>query len=101
MDLKIFFSPIEEEVFEGISDPTSFYKNISIFAEKQPEFKGANIALLGVLEEDGSVSNHGAAKGADEIRKKLYRLKNGEKVAFNFTELKKLSEKQQKELISY
>jgi hypothetical protein len=32
---------------------------------------------------------------------KLYRLKNGQKVAFNFTELKKLSEKQQKELISY
>jgi len=77
MDLKIFFSPIDEAVFGGISDPTSFYSSINIFAEKQPDYRGANIALIGVLEEDGSETNHGASKGADEIRKKLYRLKKG------------------------
>ncbi|MCK5370479.1 MAG: formiminoglutamase, partial [Cyclobacteriaceae bacterium] len=77
MDLKIFFSPIDESIYEDINDPTSFFRSISIFAEKQPDFKGANIALLGMLEDGGSDSNYGAFKAADEIRKKLYRLKKG------------------------
>jgi len=77
MDLKIFFSPVDEHVFDDIHDPTSFFKNISIFSEKQPDYKGANIALIGILEDGGSDSNTGAAKAANEIRKKLYRLKKG------------------------
>lgn len=77
MDLKIFFSPIDDTVFEGIDDSTSFFKNISIFSEKQPSYKGANIALIGLLEDGGSGSNQGATLGADEIRKKLYKLKKG------------------------
>ena len=77
MDLKIFFSPIDESVFEGISDSTSFFKNISIFSERQPDYKGVNIALIGLQEDGGSAANLGASKAADEIRKKLYRLKKG------------------------
>lgn len=77
MDLKIFFSPIDESVFEDIDDPTSFFQHIRVFSEKQPAYKGANIALIGLLEDGGSEENKGASKGADEIRKKLYRLKKG------------------------
>ncbi|NJN28235.1 MAG: formimidoylglutamase [Cyclobacteriaceae bacterium] len=77
MDLKIFFSPVDEAVFEGIDDPTSFFRSISVFAESQPAYKGANIALIGVVEDGGCPTNQGAALGADEIRKKLYRLKKG------------------------
>lgn len=77
MDLKIFFSSIDDSIFEEITDPTSFYKNISIFSDQQPKFKGANIALIGLEEDGGSDTNKGASKGADEIRKKLYRLKKG------------------------
>lgn len=77
MDLKIFFSPIKEEVYSGIKDPHSFYKSINIFAEIQPDHKGANIALIGIEDARGGGDNQGAEKGADEIRKKLYRLKKG------------------------
>jgi len=77
MDLKIFFSPVEESVCEDITDLTSFFKHIDVFLEKQPNFKGANIALIGLQEEAGTDSNYGAALAADEIRKKLYRLKKG------------------------
>lgn len=77
MDLKIFFSPIKEEVYSGIKDPHSFYKSIHIFAEIQPDYKGANIALIGIEDARGGADNQGAEKGADEIRKKLYRLKKG------------------------
>ena len=77
MDLKIFFSPIDESVFEGIDDSTSFFKSISVFAEKQPDYAGVNIALIGIQEDGGSPINKGAALAADEVRKKLYRLKKG------------------------
>ncbi len=42
-----------------------------------PVFKGADIALIGVEEERGSIINKGTAKAANEIRKKLYKLKKG------------------------
>jgi len=77
MDLKIFFSPVDDSVFEGIDDPTSFFKNINIFSEKQPDYKGANLAIVGLLEDGGSETNKGASLAADEIRKKMYRLKKG------------------------
>ncbi len=77
MDLKIFFSPIDDSIFEGITDPASIFESINVFTEKQPSFKGANIALIGILEDGGSESNQGASNAADEIRKKLYRLKKG------------------------
>ena len=77
MDLTIFFSPIEEHVFEGITSNSSIYKSIAVFSEKMPEYKGAHMAIFGVKEERGSTSNPGTAQGADEIRKKLYNLKRG------------------------
>jgi len=77
MDLKIFFSPVPEEIYEGISDPHSFYKNIRVFAEKQPSYKDSNIALIGITDTRGAIINGGSEHGANEVRKKLYRLKKG------------------------
>lgn len=77
MELKIFFSPIDEAVFEGISDQNSFYKNIQIFSEKQPGYKGVNLAIIGIGKPDLSNENTQITIAADEIRKKLYRLKKG------------------------
>lgn len=77
MDLTLFFSPLNESISTGITSPSSFYKNIRIFGDKMPDHKGAHVALLGVPEERGAKHNQGAAKGADVIRKKLYRLNKG------------------------
>ncbi len=77
MDLKIFFSPIPEEVYSDIKDSHSFYKSISAFTEKQPDYRDANIALIGIDETRGTNNNEGCESGANEIRKKLYRLKKG------------------------
>ncbi|MBL7925105.1 MAG: formimidoylglutamase [Bacteroidia bacterium] len=40
-----------------------------------PSFEGARIALIGVGEERGSVSNAGCGAGPDAIREKFYRLR--------------------------
>jgi formiminoglutamase len=77
MDLTILFSPVDETVYRDITSSTSFFKNISVFGEKMPDYKDAHIALIGIKEERGTLSNAGTAQGADEIRKKLYNLKRG------------------------
>lgn len=77
MDLTILFSPIDEAIFSGITSNSSFFKTISAFTEKMPEYKGSHIAIFGVREERGSQNNAGTASAPDEIRKKLYNLKRG------------------------
>ena len=77
MDLTILFSPLDESLYTDITSPSSFFKNIIVFGEKMPEYKGAHIAIFGVGEDRGTVRNGGAASAPDEIRKKLYTLKKG------------------------
>lgn len=77
MDLTIFFSSVDESLYADISSPASFFKNIHVFTEKMPDFKTAHIAIFGVKEERGTITNIGTALGPDEIRRKLYNLKRG------------------------
>ncbi len=77
MDLKLFFSPIDESLTAGITSPSSFLRNIKVYTEKIPDYKDVHIALIGVPEERGTRSNVGTAKGPDEVRKKLFSLKKG------------------------
>jgi formiminoglutamase len=77
MDLTILFSPIDESLYESITSPASFYKNIRIFGDKMPSYKDAHIAIFGVKESRGGENNPGASQAPDEIRKKLYNLKKG------------------------
>jgi formiminoglutamase len=69
MDLTIFFSPVDETLYENITSPSSFYKNIRVYGDKMPDYKEAHIVLIGISDPD--------TKASDEIRKKLYYLKRG------------------------
>ncbi len=69
MDLTIFFSPVDETLYENITSSSSFYKNIRVHGDKMPDYKEAHIALIGVSDPD--------TRASDEIRKKLYSLKRG------------------------
>jgi formiminoglutamase len=77
MDLTILFSPIDESVFQDISSPTSLVKSIRIYGDKMPDYTDAHIAIFGIGEARGTLTNHGTASAADVIRKKLYALKKG------------------------
>jgi len=77
MDLKLFFSPLKEEIFKDIDQPTRFFKSIRYFGEEQPDYKGANLAIIGIDETGDGTSSAQQPRAADEIRKKLYRLKKG------------------------
>src|SRR3982750_4522600 len=77
MDLTILFSPVDESLYSDISSPSSFYKNIHIFGEKMPDYRGAHLAIFGVCEERGTQQNKGASHAPNEVRRKLYQLKRG------------------------
>jgi formiminoglutamase len=77
MDLTILFSPVDESLYADITSPSSFFRNIEVFGEKMPDHKNVHMAIFGVQDERGTLTNAGTAAAADAIRKKLYRLKKG------------------------
>ncbi|CAN5470689.1 formimidoylglutamase [soil metagenome] len=72
MDLKIFFSPIEEHVYSDSNEYNTLLNSIKINGEKMPAYIGADLAIIGIHQE-----NTEYAGAADGIRKKLYKLKKG------------------------
>lgn len=77
MDLTILFSPLDESIYTKEYAPNSFFRSIKVYGDKMPDYREMQIAIFGVKEERGTSTNIGCAKGADEIRKKLYTLKKG------------------------
>jgi formiminoglutamase len=75
MDLNLFFSPIDEQLIDDVESISSFVKSINVNSGQMPELKGHDLALIGLLENRGAGENSGVDMGADEIRKKLYKLK--------------------------
>ena len=64
-------------MYETITDPNSFYHHIRIHETKFPDWKNADIAIVGLTEDRSNIYSQGIDKAPDEIRKKLYRLKKG------------------------
>ena len=77
MNLKLFFSPLEESLFKSIRNTNSVFKNIRSNIDQMPDIHGMEIAIIGVPEERGTQENIGTAMGPDVIRKKLYALRKG------------------------
>lgn len=77
MDLNLFFSPVDETLFDKIDTVSAFARSININSSKIPALKGHDIALIGLTEHRGAEKSDGVASAADEVRKKLYRLKRG------------------------
>jgi len=77
MDLNLFFTPVDEALFDKISSVSALVKSINVNSSKIPELRGHDIALIGITEFRGNESNKGIRNATDEIRKKLYQLKRG------------------------
>jgi formiminoglutamase len=76
-DFALLFDEIEESLYADIHDHNSWAESIILHREKLPTWKRKHLAIVGVPEERGTDQNLGLKQGADEIRKKLYRLKKG------------------------
>lgn len=72
MDLKLFFSSVPTELASYESKRNSFCKNIHLNSEKMPDYKNADIGIIGIEENDDKSINP-----SNVIRQKLYSLKKG------------------------
>lgn len=74
MDISLFFQPIRHQYDQF--KPGQIGAGLNVFhAEGDfPEYHTSKVAILGVLEDRGSVENEGCGIGADRIREYLYQL---------------------------
>lgn len=77
MDLNLFFTPVDEKIFENITSVSSFYKNITVNQATMPNIEGYELAIIGLTENRGAGENAGVVNGSKAIRNKLYNLKRG------------------------
>ena len=78
MELSTYFEPIDTAVVDYQSVPFRLTLGDCIdaytTAGSMPDWKKAQLVLLGVKEDRASVDGHGSAPAPDFIRRKLYRL---------------------------
>jgi formiminoglutamase len=74
MELGIFFNPVETHL-PNSEDFSLFGNNIRVFYEQFPSLENMHLAIIGIEEDRGSLTNEGAAKAPEEVRRKLYGLK--------------------------
>jgi formiminoglutamase len=78
MNLAIFFEPLPEELYLHHSNPKTFGASIDPFIHKFPEWRQADIAILGVNEIRGTGQEiNPELRPATEVRRQLYALKKG------------------------
>lgn len=81
MNLSIFFEPLNEDVFAGLNKPRTLGAYIGRFVGKFPDWRSADIAIIGINESRGRITEAEAQEAAEAparaIRKKLYELNKG------------------------
>ena len=53
MDLKLFFSPISEDLSSASYPTNALYRSIYVFADTMPDIRNMHIALIGLDEIRG------------------------------------------------
>lgn len=77
MDVNLLCAPLSEELIADKYGPGSFFSNMTCYGETVPDFRTADVAIIGVPESRGSENNPEAAAGPDAIRAKLFSLRKG------------------------
>lgn len=78
MNLGIFFDPLREELTApATAAPTTLAAYITPFVDRFPDWRTADIALIGLDEWRGSAAGAPAQHGADAVRQRLYQLQKG------------------------
>ncbi|ARS36630.1 formimidoylglutamase [Pontibacter actiniarum] len=82
MNLSIFFEPLNEDIFAPLNKPRTLGSYISRFVSKFPDWRSADIAILGVNETRGRNSEEQSEPSTTEaparlVRRKLYSLNKG------------------------
>jgi formiminoglutamase len=77
MNLAIFFDPLAEELVSSASASTTLASYVSPFLDTFPDWRAADLAIIGLDEWRGSAAGAPAQHGADTVRHCFYRLQKG------------------------
>ncbi|MDF7814614.1 formimidoylglutamase [Hymenobacter sp. YC55] len=77
MNLAIFFNPLPEELVSSVSSSSTLAGCVSPFLDVFPDWRTADIALIGLNEWRGSAAGTPPVQGADEVRQRFYQLQRG------------------------
>ena len=77
MNLAIFFDPLPEELVPTAAAATTLAGYVTPFLDTFPDWRAADLALIGLDEWRGSAAGPPAAHGADAVRRQLYQLQKG------------------------
>lgn len=87
MNLRIFFDIVSEELFASAPMPGAVVSNISVYRTQFPDWKAADIAIVGLVEHGGTPGNQNIGHAPHEIRKKLYQLTHNTTTAYKIVDL--------------
>jgi len=79
MNLALFFDPLPETLIAAAPAPTTLAAYATRFTETFPDWRNADLALIGLDEWRGSAagSPHPSRHGANEVRQRFYQLQKG------------------------
>ncbi|WBA41575.1 formimidoylglutamase [Hymenobacter canadensis] len=77
MNLAIFFDPLREELITSSASATVLAAYATPFLDTFPDWRAADLALIGLDEWRGSAAGAPATQGADEVRRRFYQLQKG------------------------
>ena len=77
MNLALFFDPLPETLTAAVPAPTTLAAYATRFTEAFPDWRAADLALIGLDEWRGSAIGHPARHGANEVRQRFYHLQKG------------------------
>ncbi|SDL67600.1 formiminoglutamase [Catalinimonas alkaloidigena] len=78
MSISIFFDPVEEYLLDEVRDLYAVRHQITINTGMPfPEWTDADLAVIGLTEERGTLNNFGATGAAEAVRREWYKLKKG------------------------
>lgn len=75
MNIQTFFEPVASYLLQKKYAENSFFAQIKVHSDTFPDFKGIQIALVGIKESRGAQKSESMERGSSEIREKLYELK--------------------------
>ncbi|OUJ73668.1 formimidoylglutamase [Hymenobacter crusticola] len=77
MNLALFFDPLREELIASGSTLSTLAICASPFVDNFPDWRNADLAIIGLDEWRGSALGTPVIQGADEVRRRFYQLQKG------------------------
>ena len=79
MNLALFFDPLPETLTEAAPAPTTLAAYATRFTETFPDWRTADLAIIGLDEWRGSAAGPPSPRrhGANEVRQRFYQLQKG------------------------